>query len=130
MNKKHILFLLLGLGILVIVYTSFANSESYANFSEAIASPNRTYHVAGTLDLDKPMEYNPVENANLFKFHMTDREGKSQEVWLNGPKPPDFDRSEEVVVIGKWGDTKFMAHKVLTKCPSKYNETEAQQKGK
>jgi cytochrome c-type biogenesis protein CcmE len=126
MKRVHLLLLLVAAGILVVGLVSLGNSESYATFQEAESSPDKTFHVAGTLALDKPMVYQPEQNANLFTFYMIDREGTQREVWLNAPKPADFDRSEQVVVIGKSQNQRFMAAKVLTKCPSKYNETETQ----
>jgi cytochrome c-type biogenesis protein CcmE len=124
MKKQYLVLLFFALLIFGVLFVSLGNSDAYASFSEAKQNSKRTFHVAGTLASQMPMEYNPFENANLFKFYMNDRSGELQEVWLNGPKPQDFDRSEEVVVIGQWAEGRFMAHKVLTKCPSKYNETE------
>jgi cytochrome c-type biogenesis protein CcmE len=36
--------------------------------------------------------------------------------------PPDFTRSEKVVVIGNYQNNAFVARKILLKCPSKYQE--------
>lgn len=118
------MLLLVAAGILVVGLVSVGNSESYGTFREAEAAPNKNFHVTGTLDLSKPMRYNPEVDANLFTFYMIDREGQTREVWLNAPRPADFDRSEQVVVVGKAKDGRFMAVNVLTKCPSKYNEGE------
>jgi cytochrome c-type biogenesis protein CcmE len=35
-------------------------------------------------------------------------------------KPQDFDKSEQVVVVGKMQNGTFAAEKILMKCPSKY----------
>jgi cytochrome c-type biogenesis protein CcmE len=36
--------------------------------------------------------------------------------------PPDFTRSEKVVVVGSYHNDLFVADKILLKCPSKYQE--------
>jgi cytochrome c-type biogenesis protein CcmE len=36
--------------------------------------------------------------------------------------PPDFTRSEKVVVIGSYREGTFVATKILLKCPSKYQD--------
>ena len=47
---------------------------------------------------------------------------KEQKVYYNEPMPPDFTRSEKVVVIGNYQNNDFVARKILLKCPSKYQE--------
>ena len=55
-------------------------------------------------------------------FTWVDREGTERKVILNQSKPQDFDRSEQIVIIGKaTDDADFHAKEVLMKCPSKYN---------
>ena len=53
---------------------------------------------------------------------MQDENGKKQEVFYNEPVPPDFKRSEKVVVVGSYNGDLFIADKILMKCPSKYQE--------
>jgi cytochrome c-type biogenesis protein CcmE len=53
---------------------------------------------------------------------MIDDQGKEQKVFYNQPMPQDFTRSEKVVVIGHYQGDRFVASKILLKCPSKYQE--------
>jgi cytochrome c-type biogenesis protein CcmE len=53
---------------------------------------------------------------------LIDEEQKEQKVYYNEPMPPDFARSEKVVVIGGYQNNAFVANKILLKCPSKYQE--------
>jgi cytochrome c-type biogenesis protein CcmE len=53
---------------------------------------------------------------------MVDDEGKEQIVNYGQPIPPDFTRSEKVVVIGSYKGDEFNASKIILKCPSKYQE--------
>ncbi|HEV7232059.1 MAG TPA: cytochrome c maturation protein CcmE, partial [Bacteroidia bacterium] len=67
--------------------------------------------------------YDPKQDVNLFTFYMIDNQGVERKVFLHENKPQDFERSEQVVVIGKSrGQDEFDANKILMKCPSKYND--------
>lgn len=122
MKKTHIIgILVIALSIGAILST-FADSSTYATFTEAAESPSREYHVVGQLNMEKEMVYNPEQNANLFSFFLVDRDGNERLVHFNGSKPQDFERSEQVVITGKMGDEAFIADKILMKCPSKYND--------
>jgi cytochrome c-type biogenesis protein CcmE len=57
-----------------------------------------------------------------FSFVLVDESGKEQKVLYNEPMPPDFTRSEKVVVIGRYQQDVFVASKILLKCPSKYQD--------
>ena len=41
-------------------------------------------------------------------------------------KPQDFERSEQIVLIGKVQGDEFHASDILMKCPSKYNDGKPQ----
>ena len=59
-----------------------------------------------------------------FSFTLIDENEREQTVMYNEPMPPDFLRSEQVVVVGSYHDDHFIADKILMKCPSKYVEEE------
>lgn len=127
MKKSSIIGLVIiavSIGVIISVY---ADSSTYANFSEAKDSAAEM-HVTGTLDLDKSMEYNPQKDANYFSFYMKDRTGAECKVVFYGTKPQDFERSENIVLTGKMVGEEFHANKMLLKCPSKYNKTEVEVK--
>ena len=66
-------------------------------------------------------------NANLFGFYLIDNEGLEKKVLYNGSKPQDFERSEQIVVVGKMDGDEFHASQILMKCPSKYNGNQQDQ---
>jgi cytochrome c-type biogenesis protein CcmE len=123
MKTTHILgIIVIAIAIGAILYT-LGDSSTYANFSVAANNAGKEYHVVGKLEKNKPFEYNPQVNANLFTFFMTDNNGLERKVMFNGSKPQDFEKSEQIVVVGKIlenGD--FACSKILMKCPSKYND--------
>jgi len=53
---------------------------------------------------------------------MIDNNGDEQVVHFHGSKPQDFERSEQIVLVGKFDDGSFEASRILMKCPSKYND--------
>jgi cytochrome c-type biogenesis protein CcmE len=57
-----------------------------------------------------------------FSFVLIDDNQKEQKVYYNEPMPPDFIKSEKVVVIGHYDADLFIAEKILLKCPSKYQD--------
>lgn len=122
MKKYHIL-LIIVLAIVVSVFISTADSSSeYANFTEAKKHQETEFTIIGNLNKEKPIEYNPQLNPNLVTFYMTDKQGKELKVILNSSKPQDMERSEDVVVKGRYKDDIFYANTILLKCPSKYQE--------
>jgi len=123
MKKTHIIGILIIAVAFGVIVTSLSNNSTYASFKEATAHQDRVYHVVGKLDKTKPFLYDPHLNANLFTFYLIDRDGTERKVTLGKPKPDDFERSEQIVVIGNAvnGD-EFQAKDVLMKCPSKYQD--------
>lgn len=122
MKKIHIIALgFIAISIAVII-SSVGSADTYAAFQEAIQYEGENYTVVGNLDKNEPVKYNPLENANLVEFYMTDKEGTRMKVILNQSKPQDFEKSEEIVVKGNAQGGVFYANTILLKCPSKYIE--------
>lgn len=120
--KQSYIFLIAILAVAVgIIYWSVSNAGTASNFAQARKS-GKNVQVAGQLNKDKDMIYNPTVNTDLFTFYMIDREGNEQLVNYLGSKPQDFEKSEELVIHGKMEGDVFVAHKILMKCPSKYND--------
>lgn len=122
MKKTHILAIIVIALAIGAIMTTVSDSSTYSNFSEAIENPGKEYHVVGQLNKEAEMAYDPEVNANLFAFSMIDNNGDEQRVHFAGSKPQDFERSEQIVLVGKYENDTFQASKILMKCPSKYNE--------
>lgn len=125
MKKIHIIAIVVVAVSIGVIISTISNSSTYAPFSEAIENPGTTYHVVGKVNLQKEFDYNPEVNANIFGFYLVDNNGLEKKVVYNGAKPQDFERSEQVVVIGKMKGDEFYCKQILMKCPSKYNGNEA-----
>ena len=121
MKKTHIIAILVIAVAFGVILTSLSNNSTYASFKEAASGPSHTYHVVGKLDRSKPYTYDAHVDANKFTFYMVDKDGNERRVTLNRPKPDDFEKSDQLVVIGKAdGADAFNAADILMKCPSKY----------
>ena len=122
MKKTHLIAIIVIALAIGAIMSTISDSSTYADFSTAFAHPGSEYHVVGKYNKEKGSEYHPETNADLFTFYMEDNTGTEKKVWLNKPKPQDFERSEQVVLIGSAKGEHFEATDILMKCPSKYND--------
>jgi len=122
MKKTHIFILVFVVAAIGVIISLFANTSTYTDFAAAVDNPGKEFHVIGKLVKDKPIVYDTKVDANIFTFYMTDQKGSEKMVTYQGAKPQDFEKSEQVVVIGKMENGEFLASSLLLKCPSKYNE--------
>lgn len=122
MKKTHIIGIVVIAVAIGAILATVSDSSTYASFNQAVANPGSEYHVVGRLNKEKEMVYDPQVSTNLFTFYMTDNEGTETKVHFKGSKPQDFEKSEQVVLIGNYNGQVFVAEKILMKCPSKYND--------
>lgn len=122
MKKAHILILVFVVVAIGVIISLLGNTSTYSDFSTAAKYEGKEFHVIGTLVKEKPIVYDSKTDANSFTFFMLDQKGEEKQVVYKGAKPQDFEKSEQVVVIGKIMDGKFKASSLLLKCPSKYND--------
>src|SRR3954471_19901924 len=122
MKRIHIIGIILIAAAIGVIIASMNDASTYASFAEAAQQADREFHVVGRLDKDKETSYDPKVDPNLFVFYMKDNKGTERKVMLHKNKPQDFERSEQIVVIGKAKGDEFSADDILMKCPSKYND--------
>jgi cytochrome c-type biogenesis protein CcmE len=131
MKISHIIAIVaIAIGIGCIVSLS-SDSSVYVTFGKAIEraqdGDSEPVHVVGKLKKDatgniEGLFYKPQLDPNHFEFTLVDNDNRVQKCVYNSPKPADFDRSEQVVVIGAMQGDHFQTQKILLKCPSKYQE--------
>lgn len=127
MKKSHIIGIIIIAVSIGAILTTLSNTSTYASFKEATENQGAEFHVVGKLDKTKELIYDPKVDANLFTFYMVDNEGLENKVILHKSKPQDFERSEQIVLIGKMQGDAFHANDILMKCPSKYNDGKPQE---
>lgn len=122
MKRTHIIGIIIIAVAIGAILSTVSSTSEYVTFAEAAESPSKEFHVVGMLNKDKEMTYDPAVDANLFSFYLVDNDGVERKVNFKGTKPQDFERSEQVVLIGHSEGEEFEAEKILMKCPSKYND--------
>ncbi|MBO3698972.1 cytochrome c maturation protein CcmE [Roseivirga sp. E12] len=130
MKKSSLIgIVVIAIAIAVIVSTS-SSASSYVTFDEAYTlsenGKSGSIHVVGELKKNSGGQIvgvQPSSDMLTVEFILVDENQKEQKVFLNSPMPSDLLNSEKVVVIGGYKNDRFMADKVLLKCPSKYEET-------
>lgn len=129
MKKSHIFVVIIIAVAIGIIVATAGDASTYVSFDEAyqLASngSSKDIHVVGSLKKNEAGEVVgliPGADKVSFEFLLLDEKGREQNVFYNEPMPPDFLRSEKVVVIGKYKGDRFIASKILLKCPSKYQD--------
>ncbi len=120
MKKSQVLGIVLTAVVLAAMVSLLGNFSSYETFASAAENPQKEFHVVGYLDTAQPMHYDPIEDPNKFTFYAKDQKGNTHKVVLHDSKPQDFEKSEQLVMIGKMQGEQFECSEILMKCPSKY----------
>lgn len=126
MKKTHIIGLIAIAIAIASLITIAGDASTYTDFTVALENPNTTHQVVGHLSIDKEIVYNPEKDANSFTFFMKDEKGKEMKVLCQKEKPAEFERSEQIVLKGQMRGDVFVAHDILLKCPSKYQDEKLQ----
>jgi cytochrome c-type biogenesis protein CcmE len=129
MKKTHSAALLFIVIALAAIVATVYDADTYANFDEARKYPGRQFHIIGELVSDKPIEETIENNTLIFSFYLTDSAGEEARVIYFGGKPQDFEKLDQVVMVGKFEQETFVASQLLLKCPSKYNADEFESTG-
>jgi cytochrome c-type biogenesis protein CcmE len=121
MKKSSIIgIVVIAIAIAVIIAT-YGSSSTYGSFADARHTDGEL-HVIGFLDKNKELYYDAHKDANYFSFYMKDKKGEETKVIFPGTKPQDFERSEQIVLVGQMVGNEFHASHIQMKCPSKYKQ--------
>jgi len=121
MKKSSILGLVVIAIAIAVIIGLYSNTSTYGTFTDAKAN-NGQLHVIGYLDKQKELYYDAAKDANYFSFFMKDKKGEECKVIFTGTKPQDFERSEQIVLVGEMRGNEFHASHIQMKCPSKYTQ--------
>lgn len=123
MKKSHLIAIAVVAIAIGFLISASKDVTTYANFSQATKSGDKV-KLVGQLVKDRPVEYDPEQNASFVAFYLKDDAGEVRRVELNAAKPQDFERSEQIVLTGEMNGETFKASDMLLKCPSKYKDQE------
>ena len=121
MKKSSIIGLLVIAIAIAIIIGFYGSSSTYGSFADAKANSGEL-HVIGFLDKQKELYNEAAKDANYFSFYMKDKKGQECKVVFPGTKPQDFERSEQIVLVGEMRGNEFHASHIQMKCPSKYTQ--------
>jgi cytochrome c-type biogenesis protein CcmE len=132
MKISHIIaIIIIAVAIGILISTS-GDASQYVSFKEAFEmaaeGDNDKVHVVGKLKKDAQgniyMDYNPTKDPNYFTFILIDKNNVEKQVVYYSSKPQDFEKSEQIVIVGNAKENLFVAKDILMKCPSKYENQE------
>jgi len=135
MKVSYIILLVVIAVAVGVIFSTTGDASQYVDFAEAakMASDGdkESVHVVGKLQKNNSgefvgMTYNPGVDPNYFEFKLTDTKNRTERVLFFQPKPQDFEKAEQIVIIGHTNtkENVFVAEKILMKCPSKYEDKE------
>lgn len=121
-------------GIIIVVFLGLMGylltqtNISYENDFAAIKNiNNKTVKATGAWVKEK--HYTIDKENGTMTFYIRDDEGNEMKVVYKGTIPNNFESSTSMVVTGKYQNGYFQANDILTKCPSKYEETYQESSG-
>jgi cytochrome c-type biogenesis protein CcmE len=121
MKKSSIVGLVVIAIAIAVIISTYGSASTYGSIADA-RKTNDELHIVGHLDLKREMHYDATKDANYFTFYIKDNNNETCQVAFTGAKPQDFERSEQVVMVGKMEGDKFHASHITLKCPSKYTQ--------
>lgn len=105
---------------LVFAFVNFTRSLTpYVTFAQAKSSRG-SVQVRGTIETSGAFSRQSDGRGSILRLR--DEAGEVHQVIYRGALPDGVDKAESLVVIGKYEGNAFIATKVLTKCPTKYQE--------
>ncbi|WP_312419102.1 cytochrome c maturation protein CcmE domain-containing protein [Anaerospora hongkongensis] len=117
MKRRHMMGWLIVLAFVVFSFTAFQSSLTpYVSFAQA-QKMTGTVQVRGVLAADKIAV---LESGKTMQFLLRDEAGEEVPVVYQGAKPEGLEQASSIVAIGKYQSGRFVAEKLLIKCPSKY----------
>jgi cytochrome c-type biogenesis protein CcmE len=97
---------------------AFLNTASpYVTIAQARTTSGDSLHLAGEL---VPGTVSNDFARQTIGFKIKDSDGAVVHVTYDGPPPSNLNEATRIVAIGKLEGEEFRAHKLLVKCPSKY----------
>ena len=128
----------LGLFLLGVGYLTFAglaeNTMPFLNVSEALAMPVAEPRPARLFGTVKAEGLTRMDNSLGVKFQLGDTDNAQKSLWVvfEGAVPDTFKAGAEVIVEGnlRGGENTFKAETLMTKCPSKYEKEDKEDKSR
>jgi cytochrome c-type biogenesis protein CcmE len=118
-NKNAAVLIVIAIGTIFAVKMMTKSVVPYVPFNDAIQK-SEYVQLMGSVDRKKGI----VTDKSGIRFTLTDGT-QSMDIMYEAEKPFNMETAEKIVVIGQY-DSKalaFRADRILTKCPSKYENS-------
>ncbi|MEP7277017.1 MAG: cytochrome c maturation protein CcmE [Bacteroidota bacterium] len=125
MKKTHITILILIAAAIAVLISYTGNLTTYETVASARQKEGKFVRLIARVDKTQPVEYDAAKDPNYLSFTAVDTLGNRTMVIFRNSKPPDFEKSERLVLNGKMQNGQFECKDMLLKCPSKYKDDPA-----
>jgi len=122
MKKTHIVLLVLIAAAIAVLVSFTGNLTTYETVASARQKEGKFVRLIAKVDKTQPVEYDAAKDPNYMSFTAIDTLGNTTRVIFRNSKPPDFEKSERLVLNGKMQNGQFECKDMLMKCPSKYKD--------
>jgi cytochrome c-type biogenesis protein CcmE len=122
MKKTHIIILVLIAAAIAVLVSFTGNLTTYETIASARQKEGKFVRLIAKVDKSRPVQYDPARDPNYMTFTAVDTLGNTATVVFRNSKPQDFEKSERLVLNGKWQNGQFECKDMLMKCPSKYKD--------
>ena len=122
MKKTHIVILVFIAAAIAVLVSYTGNLTTYETVASARQKEGKFVRLIAKVDKSQPVEYDAGKDANYMSFTAIDTLGNTTKVVFHNSKPPDFEKSERLVLNGKMQNGLFECKDMLMKCPSKYKD--------
>ena len=122
MKKTHIAILVLIAASIAVLVSFTGNLTTYETVISARQKEGKFVRLIAKVDKTKSVEYDAAKDPNYLSFTAVDTLGNTTKVIFRNSKPPDFEKSERLVLNGKMENGQFECKDMLMKCPSKYKD--------
>ncbi len=115
-------------GVIIVVFLGLMgylltqSNIKYEDNFQTVMSVDKTVKATGSWD--KAKNYDIDKQKRTFSFFLIDQHGNEMKVVFDGTIPNNFESAQSVVVTGRYEDGYFHAKEILTKCPSKYQNSQ------
>ncbi|MCP5062974.1 MAG: cytochrome c maturation protein CcmE [Ignavibacteriae bacterium] len=122
MNNKYMFgVVIIAVFLSIMGYLFTQTNISYEENFSVVKTSSKTIKATGSWVKEK--SYVIDKEKKQFSFYIVDHLGNEMKVTYDGAIPNNFESATSVVVTGKYTNGSFHADDILTKCPSKYEET-------
>ncbi|HOX28202.1 MAG TPA: cytochrome c maturation protein CcmE [bacterium] len=129
MKTKYVIgFAVIAACLAVGIYSLKSSMTPYVPFKDAKAAEGREVQVIGSI-VKGSTKLDASKTAH--SFTLEDKDGATLDVITTENLPTNFEHASSVVAIGSWKKDRFVARRLLVKCPSKYEKkAEESEEGK